>query len=304
MQLSHFLTIVIITGNSIALQCPTDLYSAPINGLDLCVVCSLKTNTTNVTNCRTCYPSTRTVGQPTGNLGMCSCVAVPANRTCYAFNNTFIPTVVTDGKAAVFAWEKIGLINTANNTIYGIVTGYKITAFLDKDIIFSHSLPNTNTTYNYTFTSYNVTYNIATQLEAEINNNSYYGPPYSSYLTLRSPTTRTPVYNTISPVAESAAITFGVVLLILLLLSVVFVFLCTVSVPYEQYCKRNERFSLNLEASDPQLHRVILEEGFTSIYDPQDVQMEQLHPVRRESDTSYFNSPYLAVNTTEIDSDD
>ena len=302
MQLGHFLIIAAFTSYCIALQCPSGLYSVPSNnGLDFCVVCSLNTNNTNSTNCRMCHPSTRTVGQPTGNLGMCSCVAITTNRTCYPFNNIFIPTVTTNGKTAVFEWEDIGLINTPNNTIYGSVTGYKITAFLNKNIVFSRKLPSTNTTYNYTFPSYNVTYSIITELEAEINNNSYYGPPYNLNITIHSPSATTDVSNTISPVAESAIITFGVIIFILLLLSVVFVFLCTVNFPYEKYCKKNERFSLNLEASDPQLHRIILEDGFTSIYDTYDVQMEELHPVSRDINTSYFTSPYLSVNTTDSD---
>ena len=305
MQLGHFLITAAITSCCVALQCPPgQLYSAPSNdGLEFCVLCSVKTNNTNSANCRICNPSTRTVGQPTGNLGMCPCVAIPTNRTCYPFNNTLVPTVATEGKTAVFQWETIESINTANNTIYGSVTGYKITAYLNKTIVFSQNLPNTSTTYNYTFASYNITLQIITELEAEINYNRYYGPTYNFGVTLHSPLGTTALPDTISPVAESAIITFGIILLILLLLSVVSIFLCTVCFPCEKYFKQNERFSLNLERASPQLHRVILEDGFTSIYDSQDVQLEQLHPADRESDMNYFTHPYLAVNPAEMDWD-
>ncbi|KAI6657987.1 hypothetical protein LOD99_15702 [Oopsacas minuta] len=301
MLLKTLLFIGVIICECLAIQCPRGLYSIPYK--DGCVVCSPRTNVTaNNTLCRMCDPYTHTVGEPTGNLTKCSCVGLPTNnKPCFPFNTTFIPTTKINGNRVMFVWKTIHRVKTLNDTIFGKVTGYKISGLHNGITIFTQKLPSMNSTYCYTFSSNNITYEIITELEANLNNYSYYGLPYRFNLTIQPITT---IPNTISPAAESVIITFAVILMIIFMVGIVLLFICTVMAPCDKYCKRGERFTFNLDTSDPQLRRVNnrLDEGFTSIYQQDDILMDELN--RRDSgELSYFINPYLAVNTTEIDSD-
>ena len=299
----HFIILVltgVLTYQSFALHCPRDKYSTPYRGeLNRCVICSQKSNTTNITLCRVCDPSTRTVGDLTGSLEKCSCVGIPTNTPCYPFNDTVRPTVATYGNTALFEWERIDRVNTSNRTVFGRVIGYRITVLLNQTVNFTKTLPITNSSYNYSFT-YNLTYDVITELEASINNYSYLGPPDAFNITLLpwALTTTTPA--TLSPAAESAIITVAIVIMILLMLCVVFIFICTVMFPYGRLSKRSDRFTLNLNTRDARHNK--LNEGFTSIYQSGDLPLDVLNQ-RDSGDISYFVNPYLAVETTEMDSD-
>ena len=299
----HFIILVLtglLTYQSFALHCPQDKYSTPYrDGINRCVICSHKSNTTNITLCRVCDPSTRTVGDPTGSLNKCSCVGTPTNTSCYPFNDTVIPTVVTYGNTALFKWERTDQVNTSNSTIFGRVIGYRISVLLNQIVNFTKTLNITNSSYNHTF-AYNVTYDVITELEVSINNYSYLGPPYSFNITLQpwTLTTSTPV--TLIPAAESAIITFAIIIMIMLMSCVVFIFICTVMFPYGRLSKRSDRFTLNLDTRNTRHNK--LNEGFTSIYQSEDIPMDVLNQ-RDSGDISYFVNPYLAVDTTEIDSD-
>ena len=291
----HLIILVLLTGvlayQSFALHCPKDKYSTPYRDeINKCVLCSNTTNTTNVTLCRVCDPSTRTVGALTGSLDECSCVGQPTDTPCYPFNDTAIPTVVTYGNTALFKWEIIDQVNTSNSTVFGTVIGYRISIYLNQN--FTKAI-HVFSSYNHTFT-YNVTYDVITELEVNIHNYYYLGPPYAFNITLQ------PWTLTTSPAAESAIITSAIVIMIILMLCVVFIFICSVMFPYGRLSKRSDRFTLNLDTRATRHNK--LNEGFTSISQSGDLPLDVLN-LRDSGDISYFVNPYLAVDTTEIDSD-
>ena len=302
--------VLIVTG--IGQLCPytTRSYSGPVSeGMNSCFQCINTNNITNNSLCRTCDPITRTVGNPTNkSSGTCPCFAVETVSPCYPFSVTFNLTIELSGKNAILSWRTVENFRIGNGTELHSITGYRISIKFANNLIFNVTIPSEvdklDYTLSYSAPRFNVTYVFTTEIEAMINNNLYLGLPLSQAVKFEElgPTTATLPPNTLSPGAESAIITSGVVLLIIFIVAVVAIFLCTVLFPY-RVCRRREPFTLNLESANPRLQRVRLDlnDGFSAMQGG--IELEGLTGENVEQgELTCFINPYLVGDSQSVDS--